>query len=552
MKNYKKTIVLIAYAIIILNSQKINAQWNYDLSLNNPISLAANDQQDARLVSDGDKGAIITWVDYRSNVTVADIFVQRIDKNGYIKWAVNGLPICTSNNDQKEVNITEADNGSAIVVWSDSRNGFEKDVYAQKIDSNGTILWAANGVSLSTLASTKQNPKVLHDGNGGAIVTWQDSSVASNDFDIKAQHVDMNGVITWSTTGENICAFTNKQINPRLETDNANGAIITWQDKRFNNFYDIYVQHITAAGAVAWTANGFIICNANEGQLNPKIEPDGSGGAIIAWQDKRNNNYDVYAQRIDNTGALQWVPNGVAVCNAFGAQSAVDLKYIPGSRCMGAWKDNRNPLSYDIYMQMLNLNGTAQWANNGVFLSTGINPNIAYDGVSGGIITWQDSITGTWNVYANRVNTSGTALWGNSVLLCSAADDQQSPKNISDMTGGGIFVWQDGRNGNDLDIHCTHIDSNYVTSITENNSNSFALSLYPNPVSDFLLINNLENQKIKSVTITNALGKIIYQNTFSKIESLIKIDTKLFPAGVYFLQCSNADDKISLIKFVKE
>ena len=201
---------------------------------------------------------------------------------------------------------------------------------------------------------------------------------------------------------------------------------------------------------------------------------------------------------------------------------------------------------------MLNLNGTAQWANNGVFLSTGINPNIAYDGVSGGIITWQDSITGTWNVYANRVNTSGTVMWGNSVLLCSAADDQQSPKNISDMTGGGIFVWQDARNGNDLDIHCTHIDSNYVASITENNSSSFALSLYPNPVGDFLLINNFENQKIKSVTITDALGKIIYQNVYSKIESLIKLDTKLFSVGIYFLQCANVDDKSSYLKFVKE
>ncbi len=41
---------------------------------------------------------------------------------------------------------------------------------------------------------------------------------------------------------------------------------------------------------------------------------DGSGGAIIAWQDYRSDdNYDIYAQRVDASGALTDPPSAASV-----------------------------------------------------------------------------------------------------------------------------------------------------------------------------------------------------------------------------------------------
>ena len=65
-----------------------------------------------------------------------------------------------------------------------------------------------------------------------------------------------------------------------------------------------------------WTADGVALCTAANDQINPQIVSDGSGGAIITWQDYRGGNYDIYAQRVNASGAVQWTADGVAVCTA--------------------------------------------------------------------------------------------------------------------------------------------------------------------------------------------------------------------------------------------
>jgi len=39
------------------------------------------------------------------------------------------------------------------------------------------------------------------------------------------------------------------------------------------------------------------------------------------------------------------------------------------------------------------------------------------------------------------------------VPICTAVNDQYSPKIISDGTGGAIIVWQDERSGSDWDMY---------------------------------------------------------------------------------------------------
>jgi hypothetical protein len=43
------------------------------------------------------------------------------------------------------------------------------------------------------------------------------------------------------------------------------------------------------------------------------LAPDGAGGAIVAWEDSRNGNSDIFAQRISANGSVQWMPGGVPI-----------------------------------------------------------------------------------------------------------------------------------------------------------------------------------------------------------------------------------------------
>ena len=38
------------------------------------------------------------------------------------------------------------------------------------------------------------------------------------------------------------------------------------------------------------------------------------GGAIMVWYDNRSGDDDIFAQRIDTSGALLWTPDGITVC----------------------------------------------------------------------------------------------------------------------------------------------------------------------------------------------------------------------------------------------
>src|SRR2546423_4370530 len=79
---------LLSSALLFLIIQT-NAQWNTDTLVRNAICTAANLQISPQLCTDGAKGAIIAWTDVRNSPS--QIYAQRIDSNGIIKWTNNGL-----------------------------------------------------------------------------------------------------------------------------------------------------------------------------------------------------------------------------------------------------------------------------------------------------------------------------------------------------------------------------------------------------------------------------------------------------------------------------
>ena len=87
-----------------------------------------------------------------------------------------------------------------------------------------------------------------------------------------------------------------------------------WMKRSGSGNGDIYAQRINSSGIVQWAASGVAVCTETTKQALPTITSDGSGGAIITWHDLRNSNWDIYAQRINSSGAAQWTANGVAVC----------------------------------------------------------------------------------------------------------------------------------------------------------------------------------------------------------------------------------------------
>lgn len=445
-------------------------QWSTNPNFNNAICTATGDQEYPAIVSDGSGGAIITWVDYRNSGTKDDIYAQRVDATGAVMWMSNGVAICTAAESQFDPTIISDGNGGAIITWEDNRSGVKSDIYAQRVNATGTVMWTSSGVAVCTAAGNQYFPTLVSDGYGGAIITWYDERNGNTNPDIYAQRVNASGAAQWTADGVIISAAANLQYYPTLVSDGLGGAIIAWQDLRNGSDYDIYAQRVNASGAVQWTANGIAVCMATGNQEYPKIVSDGANGAIMTWTDDRNGASDIYAQRVNASGSRVWNPDGegVAVCTAIRDQNTPAMVSDGYGGAIITWTDNRGNAP-EIYAQDMSAAGRIKWDSNGVAVCTAAgqqkNPGIVSDGSGGAIIMWQYSSTGLYyDIYAQHVIAAGYPQWiTDGVAICTAVQKEVAevgliPVIVSDGSGGAIITWEDHRNGDFGDIYAQKVD----------------------------------------------------------------------------------------------
>jgi len=432
--------------LIRVNSQQLTtAAWSSHLRENTPICKASGQQSSLQIVSDGVGGAIIAWEDTR-NVHF-DIYAQRIDAHGNILWMKDGISICSAPENQNRPRIVSDGAGGAIITWHDVRNGISNsDIYAQHIDGDGNVQWVKDGIPVCGVANAQNSPCIATDGAGGAVIIWQD--FRTNYADLCAQRINKNGELLWAKDGVLVCGTSGAQSAPVVVDDGVGGVIVVWQDFR-RTYADIYAQRVDGSGKTAWERSGIALCNAPGHESFPVITGNGAEGAIVAWVDTRNGNNDVFAQQVDGNGTVQWLTNGIPVCTASGNQN---YPMITGDGAGGAiltWWDMRSG-DFNIYAQRMDLTGNALWVKDGlaVCIEAGIQ-NCSYissDGSGGAIIAWNDNRISAFDVYVQRIDPKGLAKWSDKGVAVSIASDTQCfPVLVNDGTGGAIIVWQDSR-----------------------------------------------------------------------------------------------------------
>ena len=81
--------------LILLFGVTAIAQWSVDPTLNTPVCIWPNNQNEVAVATDEQGGAIIVWRDYRDNPGIfeGDIYAQRINSKGEMRWELYGIVI---------------------------------------------------------------------------------------------------------------------------------------------------------------------------------------------------------------------------------------------------------------------------------------------------------------------------------------------------------------------------------------------------------------------------------------------------------------------------
>lgn len=365
-----------------------------------------------QITSDGAGGAIIAWTDTRGSSS--DVYAQRIDADGNFLWQGNGVPVVEYTFDQSVQSIAADGVGGALIVWLDGRNGgtYPRDIYMQRIDSDGDGLWGPDGVAVCRATYNQAEATVVSDGAEGAIVCWEDGRVWQ-DYLLYAQRIDSLGVAQWDADGMAVADTSDAVNEPDMVSDGAGGAIMTWTDQRAVTENNVYAQRVDPDGNFVWQDQGISVCLAPQNQRGPTITTDGAGGAIITWADGRDSGLDIYARRVSATGDTLWDVYGVAVCTANNIQDWPEITSDGFGGALITWYDNRTG-GYDIYVQRLDADGNVLWTTDGALVcgSDGQQrePRVVPDGYGGAIVGWEDSRdwgVSDWDIYVGGAQTNG-------------------------------------------------------------------------------------------------------------------------------------------------
>ena len=371
---------------------------------------------------------------------------------------------------------TESSDGGAIYVWSDTKLG-ERDLWAQKVDAAGNLVWA-NPVLIDGKPDRQEDPVITRTSDDNYIIAWIDFS---NDLDgnVYAQKINNNGELLWPAGGKPVCVYAEIQIGLNMEADDNGGAFIVWGDSR-NPSKDLYAQRLDASGNPLWALNGIPVADGNGDEVQNTMLPDGQGGMMLAYTHTYVGDADIYARHFDGNGNMTWAaPLPLAVAN--GDQSGVRMAALTGGEFMFTWTDHRDP-NPDIYGQKINIDGDMLWSNPYVVFADQTattpakqrNPRIQATSDNAAVIVWEDfrmnPAEPSADLFAQKVAADGTKLWGEGgIPIAAAAFDQIGQRMASDGNGGVYIVWDDKRNGNtpNEDIYAQHLNASGEAMWTE-------------------------------------------------------------------------------------
>lgn len=318
------------------------------------------------------------------------------------------------------------DGTNFLVVWRDMASG--SSIRGIRVSPGGTIVGDPGGFQISTGGFGASQPAVALVGSN-YVVVWADTR--SGDKNIFAALVNTSGTVL--TSGILVSGASGEQSSPAIAVAGSL-ALVVWADRRSGSTSDIYGARVNASGSVL-DSSGVAISTATGDQTEPTVAFDGTNFGVV-WSDSRSGiaNRDLYGSIVNTSGA---VSPSIAIQTSPSSPKRHPALAFGSSYYLVAWDDARSG-NLDIYASRLNTSLTRM---DTLSLSTVAGdqsePAVAWDG-SNWLVAWSDARTPPErDVYGTRVSSSGTVLDPAGIGIAVRSKDQYEP---SAAWGGGVYL----------------------------------------------------------------------------------------------------------------
>jgi hypothetical protein len=482
-------------------------------------SLAGNQELEGLACTPG--ACMVVWQESRNAATTSfDIYAQRLTVSPAL--ASNGAEIIVSNATRPQFVPAVASNGTDFfAVWQDTRDVNTNTIFGARITSAGAITDPA-GLMLVTGNNRETAPAIGRAGNTFGVF-WTDSRSYGTDIDL----VRFSGANKLDATARAVSSAVFAQSSPAVTTS-AGNFFAVWNDSRGGVDRDIFGARVTSAGVVLDTG-GKPITTATGDQLVPDIATNGTV-SLVAWEDRRNGNFDIFGALVDNVTGNVLVPD-LVICSAAGDQGRPAITFdTVSSQFLVVWSDGRIAGDTNLFGARVTTAG-AVLDPDGVVISDAagaqFSPRAAFAN-GGGLVVWEDRrLDSQGDIFAARVTLGAALTVGdpNGFSVSAAAPGQQTAPAVAALRGSFLVAWTDGRNAatSGTDIFGQQLGINGVR-----NGPAFAISTDP------------ENEDTPVLSDASAVGtRIAYTRVRPDLQT-IRVETRTITvSSVIGATCSN-------------
>jgi hypothetical protein len=361
--------------------------------------------------------------------------------------------------DQVQPKLVPLPNNNWYVSWFNNNpndpppNGY--DVYYQLLSANGVEQFQHDGIQVAKLTlSSTQDYGLAIDGDGNALLAFQDDRSNPNNPQITVAKMSPTGQELWGTQGITLTWDPGSHNVPKVTVTSDGYIVVAWATDTA-----VVLQKLTPGGIPVWIGEtafnyGVTLQEAGYSYTLADLHAADNGSVIVSFvrnQGFGSNNY-LYANKISSTGQLMWGSGHVHVYDG-GSLQFGEFPYFTYDGNGGAvfsWYTS-SPLLQS-YAQHILTDGTEAFGHNGSLGSTNttdiqVEPSASYNPATlETFLFWteQDQLQDMSGISGQKFNAAGARQWGSSGLTITplGTDTQDFVENVQIGTGALVF-WND-------------------------------------------------------------------------------------------------------------
>lgn len=409
-----------------------NALWG-----DNGILVSSEPQDtwitDYDMAIDPEGYAVVVFMDVRTGNP--NPVAYRISPEGEHMWSASGILLANNSNFDPSPKVCVTEEGNAVFAWQSAPSG-PSEVRLQKISPDGQKLWGEEGIILLQSGVSYTSPNVFPADGDHVFLTWHKETgpFYAPNRGLYAQKLDVDGSFMWASETVIYAPVASGPVY-YLETcrDNEGGIIFTWYRNHTGTHFHCYIQRMTTDGQITMPPAGALMSvSTNRNHFYPVPAFLSQTQEIVTFfseQDLNQNNRGFYAQKFDLSGNRLWTDEGKQLIplgsNDYGLFTADG--FGDKAICVYQAAEFGSGIGSKMQAVMLDAAGNYVWPSQFVDLSTYQSEklhNVMTGFFRGQWVTvWEDRRNDDGDIFAQNIQPDGTlgavttaVYQGNSIL----------------------------------------------------------------------------------------------------------------------------------------